>query len=191
MAGAARKTARSVATPTTAVRPAMPATAPRSSPGRCEVGPLCDGSNNGGIIAGGGGRNLPAALVRHRREEQSLGDGDEAREDLLALLYVRRAKVSQAPPAAAHPTGGASPPPGQACCRAMVAARCARSSAIESPPSFSSRASARISATIASAITPAAGRAVTSLRSYCEAWAARVSRSTLGNPFLRVAIGFM
>src|ERR1700724_2104426 len=187
------------APPVTRTTSAMP---PRSSPGRREVGPLCDGSNNGGIIAGRGGRNLPAALVRHRREEQSLGDGDEAREDLLDLLYVRRAKVSQVlrrqcppkgPAGAAHPVGGASlaSPPGQACCRAIVAAKCALSSAIESPPTFSSRASARTSATIASAITPAAGRAGTSLRSYCEAWAALGWRSTLGSPCRRVAIGFM
>ena len=44
---------------------------------------------------------------------------------------------------------------------------------------------------MASAMTPAAGSAVTSLRSYCEVRASRVSRSTLGSPLRRVAIGFL
>ena len=62
---------------------------------------------------------------------------------------------------------------------------------MESPPSFSSTASASTRATIASAITPAAGRAVTSLRSYWLVRDAMVSRSTLGMPLARVEIGFL
>src|SRR5258708_14828296 len=125
---------------------------------------------------------LPAALVRSRREKQSLGDGDDALEDLLSLVYGAGGKTSQM---------RAQAVPGPARCWAKVASKWARSSAIESPPSFSSSASASTSATIASAMTPAAGRAVTSLRSYWDGWASRVSRSALGSPCRQVAIGFL
>src|SRR5688572_18615094 len=64
-------------------------------------------------------------------------------------------------------------------------------SAIESPPNFSSRASARTSATIASPTTAAAGTAQTSLRSMAACASSIVARSTDRRGFMSVEIGFI
>ena len=69
--------------------------------------------------------------------------------------------------------------------------RARRSSAIESPPNFSSSASARTSATIASPTTAAAGTAQTSLRSIAAGDSVMVVRSTERSGFISVEIGFM
>ena len=64
-------------------------------------------------------------------------------------------------------------------------------SAIESPPNFSTSASASTSATIASPTTAAAGTAQTSLRSIAAGASAIVVRSTERSGFISVEIGFM
>ena len=61
----------------------------------------------------------------------------------------------------------------------------------ESPPNFSSIASARTSAVSASAMTPIAGTAVTSDRSLCALAGWPVARSTVGSGDIRVEIGFI
>src|ERR1700733_5919181 len=60
----------------------------------------------------------------------------------------------------------------------------------ESPPNFSTTSLATVSATIASAATPAAGTTQTSLRSYAAFTGSRVAKLTLASGRLRVEIGF-
>src|SRR5262245_31686452 len=73
----------------------------------------------------------------------------------------------------------------------IVAARCRSISGIESPPHFSSSASASTKHTIASPTTAAAGTAQTSLRSIAAGASCSVVRSTERSGFISVAIGFM
>src|SRR5438093_10091557 len=73
----------------------------------------------------------------------------------------------------------------------VLASQFARSSAIESPPYFSTAASARTNATIASPTTAAAGTAQTSLRSTVARLSVIVARSTDLSGFISVEIGFM
>src|SRR2546428_425919 len=67
----------------------------------------------------------------------------------------------------------------------------ATSSSTESPPNFSTTASARTNATIASPTTAAAGTAQTSLRSTVAGLSVIVARSTERSGFISVEIGFM
>ena len=62
---------------------------------------------------------------------------------------------------------------------------------MESPPNFSTTASASTNATIASATTAAAGTAQMSLRSTVASVSVMVARSTERSGFISVAIGFM
>jgi len=71
-----------------------------------------------------------------------------------------------------------------------LGARLRATSCIESPPVFSSSASASTNASIASPMTPAAGTDVTSERSYCARCGSRESMSTEGRPSRSVEIGF-
>src|SRR5699024_4224435 len=75
-------------------------------------------------------------------------------------------------------------------CRARVPSRWARISATESPPVFSSRASARVSATTASAITAAGATAQVSERWWLAVVCSPVETSTVRRARGTVEIGF-
>src|SRR4029077_14844079 len=75
--------------------------------------------------------------------------------------------------------------------RSTVALQFATSSSMESPPNFSTTASASTNATMASPTTAAAGTAQTSLRSMVAGLSAIVVRSTERSGFISVEMGFM
>src|SRR6185437_13433920 len=82
-------------------------------------------------------------------------------------------------------------PPSRSARYRRYPSRFRRTSLRESPPNFSSAESARTKAAIASAMTPMAGTAVTSLRSTVEAALWRVFISTDPRGRISVLMGFM
>ena len=90
----------------------------------------------------------------------------------------------------ARPAAPSPPVTGTSGCRGS-SRRCGGSRATESPPNFSSTASASTSATIASATIPAAGTAQTSERWWCATASSPVATSTVRSARGTVAIGFI
>src|SRR5262249_34254834 len=143
-------------------------------------------------------RHVAALAALHKKRHGDSGVGDEFVQDRLTLKNRSEMSCSaiSATSALSVVTGvqsgsGIQRRVNLAAVRSRDACQACTSSATESPPNFSSAASARTSATIASPTTAAAGTEQMSLRSTVAGLSVIVARSTERSGFMRVAIGFM